>query len=181
MRVLPIVVIAGSLIAGHAFGPTEQGSKPTKTVALHKAGLLKEATNSQKRVVVPGAGQTFLWVKATASAAQTIDLTRVSLVGGASSSTLLGIDGTFDGDPTRFAMIGSSTLKGGGPSAPLEESWSAGSIAFAFTPGQTATLKIIQPPQSFCLLFSVPKAFQTGQIKGLGPADLNVPSIPHQR
>jgi len=176
MRFLPLVVLAGSIIAGRASAPPV--AQNTKTIALNKAGLLLEATNSQKRVIVPAAGQTFLWVKATATAAQTIDLTKVSLVSGASSATLLGVDGTFDGDPTRFAMIGSSTLKGGGPSAPLEESWSVGSIAFAFTPGRAATLKIIQPPQSFCFLFSVPKAFQTGQIKGLGPADLNVPSIP---
>jgi hypothetical protein len=175
MRLWPIVVLALSLVAAHASAPpSAQGAK---TVTLNKAGTLAEATNSQKRVIVPAAGQTFLWVKATASAAQTIDLTIISLMSGASSVTLLGVDGAFDGDPTRFAMIGSSTLKGGGPSAPLEESWSVGSIAFAFTPGQTATLKIIQPPQSFCLLFSVPKAFQTGQIKGLGPAELSVPSI----
>jgi hypothetical protein len=179
MRFSPIVVLVASLTASHAPAPrVEQGAK---TVTLNKAGVLAEATNSQKRIIVPAAGQTFLWVKATASAAQTIDLTKISLTNDASSSTLLGVDGTFDGDPTRFAMIGSSTLKGGGPSAPLEESWSVGSIAFAFTPRQTATLEIIQPPQSFCLLFSVPKALQAGKIKGLGPADLNVPSFAHAR
>ena len=178
MRFLPVIV-AASLIAGRASAPAvEHGAK---TVTLKKAGILAEATDSQKRVIVPAAGQMFLWVKATASAAQTIDLTRVSLVGGASSATVLGVDGTFDGDPKRFAMIGSSTLKDGGPSAPLEESWSVGSMAFAFTPHQTATLQIIEPPQSFCLLFSVAKAFQTGQITGLGSTELSVPSIPRWR
>lgn len=175
MRLWPIALLAGSLVAVHPATPlVEQGGKP---VTVSKAGVLAEATNSQKRVIVPAAGQAFLWVKATGSAVQTIDLTKVALVSGGSSATLIGVDGTFDGDPTRFAMIASTTLKGGGPSAPLEESWSVGSIAFAFTPGKAATLKIIQPPQSFCLLFSVPKAFQTGQIKGLGPADLNLPTI----
>lgn len=178
MRRLSILAFAVSVVVGHAGGTIEARAK---IVTLNKAGLLTEATNSQKRVIVPAAGQTFLWVKATASAAQTIELTRISLTGGASSSTLLGVDGTFDGDPKRFAMIGSATLKDGGPSAPLEESWSVGSIAFAFAPGRTATLTIIQPPQAFCLLFSVPKAFQTGQIRGLGPADLTVPSFARQR
>jgi hypothetical protein len=93
----------------------------------------------------------------TASQVQTIDLTKVSVMSGATSSSLFGVDGTHDGDPTRFAMIAPAQLKGAALDKPLEESWSVGSIAFAFTPGKTATLKIIQPPQSFCLLFSVPR------------------------
>lgn len=179
MRLWSVVAIAGCLLIGRVGAMTgPSAGVAQKPVTLNKAGWLVEATNSQKRVIVPAAGQTFLWVKATAASAQAIDLTKVSLTTDASSVTLLGVDGQFDGDPNRFAMIGVATLKTGGSSAPLEETWSVGSIAFAFTPGKTATLTIVQPPQSFCLLFSVSKAFQTGKIKGLGPADLSVPALP---
>lgn len=172
MRLGIVAILAGSLLVS--------GAAQSKPVSLQKAGLALEVTDSQKRVIVPPAGQVFLWIKATAASVQTIDLTKVALMTGASSVTLLGVDGQFDGDPNRFAMIGAAALKTGGPSAPLEQSWSAGSIAFAFTPGKTATLTISQPPQSFCLLFPVSKAFQTGKIKGLGPAELSVPSVPNR-
>jgi hypothetical protein len=177
MRLLPIGVLAVALIVGHV--GAEPAAQAGKSVKLEKAGLLQEITNSQKRVMVPPTGQAFLWIMATDSQVQTIDLTKVSVTsGGATSSSLFGVDGTHDGDPTRFAMIAPAQLKGAALDKPLEESWSVGSIAFAFTPGKTATLKIIQPPQSFCLLFSVPRAFQTGLVKGLGAEDLKVPAIP---
>jgi hypothetical protein len=177
MRLLPIGVLAVALIVGHV--GAEPAAQAGKSVKLEKAGLLQEITNSQKRVMVPPTGQAFLWIMATDSQVQTIDLTKVSVTsGGATSSSLFGVDGTHDGDPTRFAMIAPAQLKGAALDKPLEESWSVGSIAFAFTPGKAATLKIIQPPQSFCLLFSVPRAFQTGQVKGLGAEDLKVPAIP---
>lgn len=176
MRLFPIGIVAAALIAGHL------GAKPAaqagKSVKLVEAGLVQEITNSQKRVMVPPAGQAFLWIKTTASQVQTIDLTKVSVMSGATSSSLFGVDGTHDGDATRFSMIAKAQLKGAALDNPLEESWSVGSIAFEFTPGKAATLKIIQPPQSFCLLFSVPRAFQTGQVKGLGAEDLKVPAIP---
>jgi len=175
MRLLAVGLVAAALIAGRGAAPVAQSGKP---ISLVKAGLLTEITNSQKRVIVPPAGQAFLWIKATASQAQTIDLTKIAVMSGATSSSLFGVDGTFDGDPTRFAMIAPARLKGGDLNPPLEESWSVGSIAFAFTPGKTATLTIIQPPQSFCLLFSVSRAFQIGQVKGLGKEDLKVPPIP---
>ena len=111
MRLLPIGLLAISLIVGHVGAdPTAQAGKP---VALVKAGLLAEITNSQKRAMVPAAGQAFLWIKATASQVQTIDLTKISVMSGATSSSLFGVDGTFDGDPTRFAMIAPAQLKGG--------------------------------------------------------------------
>jgi hypothetical protein len=176
MRLLPIGLLAAGLFVGQVVA--EPAAQAGKAVKLEKAGLLQEITNSQKRVMVPPTGQAFLWIMATASQVQTIDLTKVSVTSGATSSSLFGVDGTHDGDPTRFAMIAPAQLKGAALDKPLEESWSVGSIAFAFTPGKTATLKIIQPPQSFCLLFSVSRAFQTGQVKGLGAEDLKVPAIP---
>jgi hypothetical protein len=175
MRLLPIGLLAVALIVSYV--GAETAVQAGKSVKLEKAGLLQEVTNSQKRVMVPPTGQAFLWIMATASQVQTIDLAKVSVTSGATSSSLFGVDGTHDGDPTRFAMIAPAQLKGGALDKPLEESWSVGPIAFAFTPGKTATLNIIQPPQSFCLLFSVPRAFQTGQVKGLGADDLKVPAI----
>lgn len=179
MRLFPIGIVAAVLIAGHL--GTEPAAQAGKSVTLEKAGLLQEVTNSQKRVMVPPAGQAFLWIQTKASTVQTIDLTKISVMSGATSSSLFGVDGTHDGDPERFSMIAPAQLKGAALDKPLEESWSVGSIAFAFTPGKTATLKIIQPPQTFCLLFSVPRAFQTGQVKGLGAEDLKVPAIPAGR
>lgn len=179
VRLWTVAVLVGLMLVGRpgpmaAPAPVARQAKP---VTLQKAGMLLEVTNSQKRVIVPSAGQAFLWVTAKGATVQTIDLTKVALTNDASSTTLLGVDGQFDGDPHRFAMIGAATLKTGGPSAPLEESWSVGSIAFAFTPGNAATLTISQPPHSFCLLFSVPRALQSGHIKGLGSADLSLPTI----
>ena len=68
-------------------------------------------------------------------------------------------------------------LKTGETCDPLEESRSVGSVAFAFTPGKAATLKIIEPPQSVCLLFVVPAGLKTGQIKGLSAAAMNLPAL----
>jgi hypothetical protein len=57
------------------------------------------------------------------------------------------------------------------------ESRSEGTLSFAFTPGKAATLKVLTPPASFCLLFSVPKAFKTGTVSGLGAAPLALPAL----
>jgi hypothetical protein len=174
MRLLPIGIVAVVLLVGRVGAePAVQG----KPFVLKEAGLLQEIKNNQRETLTPPAGQAFLWIKATASQAVTIDLTKVAVTSGATSSTLSGVDANYGGDPTRFVMI-APALKNGALIQPLEQTGSDGSIAFAFTPGKTATVKILQPPQSFCLLFSVPRAFQTGQVKGLGAEDLKVPSIP---
>ena len=67
-------------------------------------------------------------------------------------------------------MIAASHLKSGKAIEPIEETKSAGAIAFAFKPGGPATIKITTPPQSFCLLFEVPATLKSGQIVGLGAA-----------
>jgi hypothetical protein len=61
-------------------------------------------------------------------------------------------------------------------SDPMEMTRSEGSLAFAFAPGKSATLKVEKPPTSFCLLFSVPKDFKTGAVSCLGAAPLPVPA-----
>jgi hypothetical protein len=160
MRLFPIGIVACALAVGHS--GARPAAQTAKSITLEKAGLVQEITNSEKRLMVPPAGQAFLWIATKASQVQTIDLTKISVTSGATSASPFGVDGTHDGDPTRFSMIGQAQLKGGALDKPVEESWSVGSIAFVFTPGKTATLNIIQPPQSFCLLFSVPRAFQTG-------------------
>ena len=60
----------------------EPAAQAGKSVKLEKAGLLQEITNSQKRVMVPPTGQAFLWIMATDSQVQTIDLTKVSVTSG---------------------------------------------------------------------------------------------------
>jgi hypothetical protein len=179
MRFFPVGLVAAAWALG--FLGAESSAQTGKSVKLVQAGLLQEITNSQRRIMVPAAGQAFLWIKTTVSQAQTIDLTKVSVMSGATSSSLFGVDGTHDGDATRFSMIAPAQLKGAALDKPLEESWSVGSIAFEFAPGKTAALKILQPPQSFCLLFSVPRAFQAGEVRGLGPEDLKVPALPPVR
>jgi len=67
-------------------------------------------------------------------------------------------------------------VKTGKPSDPMEMT-QGGALAFAFTPGKIATLKVEKPPASFCLLFSVPKDFKTGTIRGVGAAPLPVPAL----
>jgi hypothetical protein len=110
-------------------------------------------------------------------APQTIDLTKVAIASTGTSSPLIGVDSAWDGDPKQFSMIAPVTLvKTGKLSDPMEETRSEGTISFAFTPGKTATLKVLTPPVSFCILFSVPKAFKTGSVSGLGAAPLPLPA-----
>ena len=109
MRLSPIGLLAVALLVGHV--GAEPAAQAGKAVKLEKAGLLQEITNSQKRVMVPPTGQAFLWIMTTASQVQTIDLTKVSVMSGATSSSLFGVDGTHDGDPTRFAMIAPAQLR----------------------------------------------------------------------
>lgn len=158
-----------------ALAGTAAGATPT--VTLEKAALAPEATNDERRVMVPEAGQTFLWVTArVADAPATIDLTKVSVTNGTAAFPLIGADSVWDGDPKQFSMIAPVHLKTGKLNDPLEESRSVGPIAFAFTPGKAAKLMVNTPPQSFCLLFGVPKGFTTGKITGLGPAPLALPA-----
>jgi len=99
-------------------------------------------------------------------------------VSGATSSPLIGVDSAWDGDPKQFSMIAPVRLvKTGSLSDPLEESRSEGTLSFAFTPGKMAALKVLTPPASFCLLFSVPKTFKTGTVSGLGAAPLALPAL----
>ena len=68
-------------------------------------------------------------------------------------------------------------LKTGKTWTPLEETRSEESIALAFTPGKLATLNVITPPQSFCLLFVVPATFKTGSVTGLAPDAKPLPAL----
>jgi hypothetical protein len=165
-----------ALVDVAAMAGSAAGAAPT--VTLVKAALAPEATNDARTVMVPEAGQTFLWVTArVADAPATIDLTKVSVTSGTATFPLIGADSVWDGDPKQFSMIAAVHLKSGKLNDPLEESRSVGPIGFAFTPGKAATLVVNTPPQSFCLLFGVPKAFKTGKILGLGAAQLPLPAL----
>jgi len=167
-----------ALTAGMSAQPAAQAGGGVTAVTLPKAALSMEVSNDQRTLLAPGAGQRFLWVTTTVSGApQTIDLTKVVLVSGADSFKLLGVDSAFDGDPKQFSMIAPVVAKGGKTLEPFEETRSVGTISFAFTPGKTAALKVITPPQSFCLLFIVPQSFRTGQINGLGAKPLTLPAL----
>ena len=150
------------------------------TNKLGASSVVAEATNDLRQTIVPEAGQKFLWIKATlAGAAQTIDLTKVTVQSGGDMAALIGVDAMFDGDPKQFSMIAPVRVKGGAAKTPpLEETKSAGPITFAFTPGKVASLKLMTPPQSVCLLFAVPATFQAGgvKVKGLGTTDLSLPA-----
>jgi hypothetical protein len=148
------------------------------TVKLDRAALSPEVSNDQREVLVPGAGKQFLWVAATLSGApQVVDLTKVTLVSGPDKASLIGVDSAFGGEAKQFSMIAQAHSKDGKVLEPLEETRSVGSIGFAFTPGKSAVLKVNVPPQSFCLLFIVPKAFRTGTISGLGAKALQLPAL----
>jgi hypothetical protein len=146
-------------------------------VTLVRAARATDATNDERTAIVPAAGQAFLWVTVKVEGATaTIDLTKVAVVGDAGSSPLIGVDSAWDGDPKQFSMIAPVTLgKTGKLSDPMEETRSEGTISFAFRPGKTAMLKVLTPPASFCLLFSVAKAFKTGSVSGLGATPLPLP------
>jgi hypothetical protein len=165
-----------ALVHVEALAGTAAGATPT--VTLVKAALAPEAKNDERTVMVPEAGQTFLWVTATvADAPATLDLTKVAVTSGTATFPLIGADSVWDGDPKQFSMVAPVHLKSGKLNDPLEESRSVGSIAFAFTPGKAATLRVNTPPQSFCLLFGVPKDFKTGKVTGLGAAPLPLPAL----
>jgi len=147
-------------------------------IKLDKAALAAEVTNDQGLVIVPPAGQRFLWVTATAAGAPvTFDLTKVTVSFSQAALPLVGVDSAWGGDPKQFSMIARAARKTGGMLDPLEETRSVGTIGFAFTPGKTAALKVIAPPQSFCLLFVVPDSFKTGQVQGLGAKPLALPVL----
>jgi len=148
-------------------------------VKLGESAIVTDATNDSRQAIVPEAGQKFLWIKATVAAAQTIDLTKVAVQSGAETLPLVGVDAMYDGDPKQFSMIAPFRVRGGAAKvSPLEQTKSVGTISFAFTPGKTATLKVITPPQSVCLLFAVPATLQATamKVKGFGPADLTLPA-----
>src|SRR6185503_18657882 len=98
------------------------------------------------------------------------------LISGAASYPLVGVDTVWGGDPNQFSMIAPIKLKTGKTRDPLEETRSTGDVAFAFTPGKVATMNVLQPPQSVCLLFLVPQAVSGGQVKGLTAAALPIPA-----
>ena len=146
-----------------------------RALTLGKAAYVNKVTNDQRTALVPPAGQRFLWVTAKATRApQVIDLTKVAVVSGTTTAPLIGVDSIWDGDPKEFSMIAPAQKASGGTIPPPEETKSAGSTAFAFTPGKGATLTI-NAPSSVCLLFAVPSSMQGGRIKGLDAKDLQVP------
>jgi hypothetical protein len=148
-----------------------------EAVALTRAAVAAEITNDQRQVLMPPQGQTFLWVTAKASVAQTIDLTKVAVSANGASFRLVGVDSAWDGDPKQFSMIAPAQTKDGKAKEPLEETRSEGTVSFAFTPGKTATLTIIRPPASVCLLFAVPAGIKTAQVTGIGAKPLPVPAL----
>jgi hypothetical protein len=89
----------------------------------------------------------------------------------------VGIDSVWDGDPKQFQMIARARTRDGKSIDPLEETRSEGSVAFAFTPGKIAELKILRPPASVCLLFVVPPGFSTGQVTGFGAKPVALPAL----
>lgn len=154
----------------------QNGAQPI--FVLKKAAIAAQITSDQRDAISPESGQQFLWVSVTLSGApQTIDLTKVVLASGAASYPLVGVDSVWDGDAKQFSMTAPIKLRTGKVRDPLEESRSVGTIAFAFTPGKLATLTVNQPPQSFCLVFLVPQAVHTGQVKGLTGVGLPLPAL----
>jgi hypothetical protein len=169
------LTLVAAIAIGAASSVLAQGAAAVK---MDKAALAAEIQNDQRVVLVPGAGKRFLWVTATASgAAQSLDLTKVVLAAGSETSPLIGVDSAWGGDPKQFSMIARASSKDGRTLEPLEESRSTGDVAFAFTPGKNAVLKVLRPPQSFCLLFAVPETFRTGQISGLGAKPIPLPAL----
>jgi hypothetical protein len=152
------------------------GAQPT--VKLTKAAVAAEAKTDQRDMMAPQAGKQFLWVSATLSGSdKPIDLTKVTLTSGTASYPLVGVDSVWGGDPNQFSMIAPVTLKTGKTRDALEETRSTGDVAFAFTPGKVATLTVLRPPQSVCLLFLVPQSVHGGQVMGMGATALAVPAM----
>jgi hypothetical protein len=160
------VAVVGVLVSAVP-APAQTGAP---AFALTRDAVASDITNDQREALIPPSGQTFFWVTAKASGtAQTIDLTKVAVTVNGASFPLVGVDSAWDGDPKQFSMIGRARTKDGKTKDPLEETRSDGSVAFAFTPGKLAELRILRPPASVCLLFAVPAGFKTGQITGLAP------------
>ncbi len=75
-------------------------------------------------------------------------------------------------------MIAQALSKSGKVVDPLEETRLTGFVLFAFSPKtKTATLKVPQPPETVCFLFSVPSTIRAGQINGLGAKPLPLPAL----
>jgi hypothetical protein len=146
-------------------------------VTLTKSSVAAEVKTDQRDVMAAEAGKRFLWVSATLAGGQKpIDLTKVALTNGSDSYPLIGVDSVWGGDPNQFSMIAPVKLKSGKVRDPLEESRSTGDVAFAFTPGKVATMTVLRPPQSVCLLFLVPASVHTGQLKGLSATPMALPA-----
>ncbi len=176
MRSCLAVLTWAALAAVAVTAADQSGAQPI--VKFNRTAIAPEVTTDQRDAVAPEPGQQFLWVSTTLSGApQTIDLTKVALMNGAASYPLVGVDSVWDGDPKQFSMIAPIKLKTGKTRNPLELSRSVGPISFAFTPGKLATLKVTQPPQSFCLAFLVPQAVRGGQVKGLTGVPLPIPAL----
>ena len=175
MRNQPVLAALLLMVSVCAF--MSAAAPGASNVTAIRAGVAPEATNDMREKMSPAAGQQFLWVTVKTADAQTIDLTKVAVAVGANAAPLIGVDSEWDGDPKQFSMIAPVTLvKTGKPSDPMEMTH-GGALAFAFTPGKIATLKVEKPPASFCLLFSVPMDFKTGTISGVGAAPLPVPAL----
>jgi hypothetical protein len=169
--VLTLVVLPLTTIAA-----VDQGAAPA-AVRLTKTAVVPEAKTDQRDLMAPEAGKQFLWVSATLAGGQKpIDLTKVALTNGSDSYPLIGVDSVWGGDPNQFSMIAPVKLKSGKVRDPLEESRSTGDVAFAFTPGKAATMTVLRPPQSVCLLFLVPASVHTGQVKGLSATPMALPA-----
>src|SRR5580765_1975375 len=129
-------ILAALLSAAFVLAGVGTAASPAAapTVTLVRAALAPEATNDQRTAIAPAAGQTFLWVTAKADGApQAIDLTKVAVVRGATSSPLIGVDSAWDGDPKQFSMISPvRRVKTGSLADPLEESRSEGTLSLAF-------------------------------------------------
>jgi hypothetical protein len=170
-----VALVAATLVQS---GVATAAPPAAAKVTLVRAALAPEATNDSREAIAPPAGRAFLWVTVKAEDAPTIDLTKLAVANGANASPLIGVDSAWDGDPKQFSMIAPVTLvKTGKLSDPMDESRSDGTLRFAFTPGKSATLTVLKPPVSFCLLFSVPKDFKTGTLNGLGAAALPLPAV----
>src|SRR5258708_7820361 len=149
MRITRSVLLIFVLIVLTIPSRARAQAAPTAKFTLDKAAVAMEITNDQREPLVPAPGQTFLWITATESGVpQTVDLTKVAVTSSGASFPLIGVDSAWGGDPKQFSMIAPARTKEGKMYAPLEETRSVGTIAFAFTPGKTAELKVISPPQS---------------------------------
>lgn len=173
----PVFLAAACLLAAPSLRVAGQPA-PAPAVKLERAAIAREAKNDQREMLVPEAGKQFLWVTAKISGApRSVDLAKVVLAGGGQKFPLLGVDSAFGGDPNQFSMIAPARGKDGKMNEPLEETRSVGSVAFAFSPGKGATLKVITPPEAVCLLFAVPQGFKAGEIVGLDAAPLPLPAL----